>query len=94
MMSAYVLKPPKKPMRSRWIGPTCAGRVCLRPRWMTTLARPVPAARLAGAAAAAGFIPADDLSQTQVISILAPGSTFQQSLETGSARVIVQKNPP
>lgn len=41
-----------------------------------------------------GFIPPDDLSQTQVYLSLPPGSTFKQTLDIAEqARVIVQKNP-
>jgi multidrug efflux pump subunit AcrB len=41
-----------------------------------------------------GFLPPDDLSQTQVYLSLPPGSTFEQTLEVAEqARRIVQKNP-
>jgi multidrug efflux pump subunit AcrB len=41
-----------------------------------------------------GFIPPDDLSQTQVSLSLPPGSTFKQTLAAAEqARAIVQKNP-
>ncbi|MDO9220723.1 MAG: efflux RND transporter permease subunit, partial [Thiobacillus sp.] len=41
-----------------------------------------------------GFIPPDDLSQTQVYLSLPPGSTYAETLATAEqARVIVQKNP-
>ncbi len=43
---------------------------------------------------ATGFIPPDDLSQTQVYLTLAPGSTFNQTLTAAEqARAIVEKNP-
>jgi len=41
-----------------------------------------------------GFIPADDLSQTQVTVSLPPGSTFEQTLEAAErARALVERNP-
>jgi len=41
-----------------------------------------------------GFIPPDDLSQTQVYLTLPPGSTFRQTFETAErARAIVEKHP-
>ena len=41
-----------------------------------------------------GFLPPDDLSQTQVYLSLPPGSTFQQTRAVAEqARPIVQKNP-
>jgi multidrug efflux pump subunit AcrB len=41
-----------------------------------------------------GFIPPDDLSQTQVYLSLPPGSTYAETLAAAEqARVIVQKNP-
>jgi multidrug efflux pump subunit AcrB len=41
-----------------------------------------------------GFIPPDDLSQTQVYLTLPPGSTFEQTFAAAEqARVIVQRNP-
>jgi multidrug efflux pump subunit AcrB len=43
---------------------------------------------------ATGFIPPDDLSQTQVYLTLPPGSTFKQTLALANeARKIVEKNP-
>jgi len=41
-----------------------------------------------------GFIPPDDLSQTQVYVTLPPGSTFKQTLAAAEqARAIVERNP-
>jgi multidrug efflux pump subunit AcrB len=41
-----------------------------------------------------GFIPADDLSQTQVTVSLPPGSTFEQTLSAAErARALVERNP-
>jgi multidrug efflux pump subunit AcrB len=97
MMSAYVLKPPKKPHREgRWIAIYMRWAAwCLRHRWLTTLGATV---FLVGSLSLVpllptGFIPADDLSQTQVYLELAPGATFEQSLATAEeARKIVQRN--
>ena len=41
-----------------------------------------------------GFVPADDLSQTQVTLQLPPGSNFEQTRKTAEeARILVQRNP-
>jgi len=97
MMSAYVLKPPKKPHREgRWIAIYLRWvQACLRHRVLTTVAA---AAFFVGGLALSqflpsGFLPPDDLSQTQVHVALPPGSTFEQTLATAeAARAIVQKN--
>jgi multidrug efflux pump subunit AcrB len=97
MMSAYVLKPPKKEFREgrwlvvymRWV------QACLRHRVVTAVAATL---FFVGALALAqllptGFIPPDDLSQTQVQISLPPGSRFEQTLATAEqARTIVQRN--
>lgn len=97
MMSAYVLKPPKKAFTEgrwlvvymRWV------RACLRHRVLTSIAA---IAFFAGSLALVpllptGFIPPDDLSQTQVQVSLPPGATFAQTLAAAeAAREIVQKN--
>ena len=97
MMSAYVLKPPKKPYRDgRWIAIYLRWvHACLRHRVLTTLAATV--FFVGGLALSrflpSGFLPPDDLSQTQVHVSLPPGSTFEQTLATAeAARAIVQKN--
>ena len=97
MMSAYILQP--RALRSvpgwieiylRWAG------YCLKHRVLTTLAAAV---FFFGSFALVsllptGFIPPDDLSQSQVTLTLPPGSTFQQSYRMAEqAREIVQKNP-
>jgi multidrug efflux pump subunit AcrB len=97
MMSAYVLKPPKKPHREgRWIAIYLRWvQACLRHRVLTTVAATL---FFAGGLALSqflpsGFLPPDDLSQTQVHVSLPPGSTFEQTLATAeAARAIVQKN--
>ncbi len=98
MMAAYLLKPPKaghiEPFWMgaylKWVG------WCLRHRVLTLLAA---AGFFFGSFALVpllptGFIPPDDLSQTQVYLSLPPGSTYAETLATAEqARVIVQKNP-
>ncbi|MBI3345412.1 MAG: efflux RND transporter permease subunit [Gammaproteobacteria bacterium] len=98
MMAAYILKAPKREYREpswmalymRW------ARWCLKHRVLTTLAA---VGFLVGSFALVpllptGFIPPDDLSQTQVIISLPPGSTFTQTYAAAEqAREIVQQNP-
>ncbi len=98
MMAAYLLKPTLKhhtqPLWMRLYLIWAAW--CLRHRIVTSLAA---AAFFFGSFALVpllptGFIPPDDLSQTQVYLSLPPGSTFEQTLAIAErARVIVQKNP-
>lgn len=98
MMAAYFLTPPDREYRQpRWLGVTIrwvAG--CLERRGVTSL---VATAFFLGSFALlpllpTGFIPPDDLSQTQVYLSLPPGTTYQQTLETAElAREIVEKNP-
>ncbi|MDO9238096.1 MAG: efflux RND transporter permease subunit [Aquabacterium sp.] len=97
MMAAYLLKPPKTvhadPLWMRtylvWV------RWCLKHRVLTLL---MVAAFVGGSVVLAGrlptgFIPPDDLSQTQVSLSLPPGSTLQQTTKLAEdARVIVQRN--
>ena len=98
MMAAYILKPPRGDHREpRWLAPYLRWAAwCLRHRVATMLAA---AAFFFGSFALVpllptGFIPPDDLSQTQVYLSLPPGSTFQQTYDAAEqARVIVQKNP-
>ena len=98
MMAAYILKPPKGDEHEaawstyymRWV------QWCLKHRILTTLAAIV---FLVGSVSVVpllptGFIPPDDLSQTQVNISLPPGSTFRQTLAAAEqARELVQKNP-
>ncbi|MGE5666265.1 MAG: efflux RND transporter permease subunit, partial [Betaproteobacteria bacterium] len=98
MMAAYLLRAPKKEhAEPRWLqiyGGWAAW--CLKHRVATLLAA---AAFFFGSFALVpllptGFIPPDDLSQTQVNLALPPGSTFAQTLATAeAARKIVQANP-
>ncbi len=98
MMAAYILKPPKKEhVEPGWLKTYMAwARWCLKHRILTTLGAAV---FLVGSLALVpllptGFIPPDDLSQTQVTLSLPPGSTFEQTFAAAeAARVLVQKNP-
>ena len=98
MMAAYLMKPPKRERpEAGWL--RIYGRWaawCLRHRWWTMLAT---AAFFAGSLMLipllpTGFIPPDDLSQTQVTLTLPPGSTLQQTLKTAEqARAIIAEHP-
>ena len=97
MMAAYLLKPLGQHGEPRWLvryrGWVSA---CLRRRALTMLAA---AAFFFGSFALVpwlptGFMPADDMSQTQVYLSLAPGSTFAETLAVAEqARRLVEKNP-
>ncbi len=99
MMSAYMLREGSShaDTEPRWVV-VCLRwtRWCLTHRGWTLLAAGV---FLAGSLALVpllptGFIPADDLSQTQVTVSLPPGSTFEQTLEAAErARALVERNP-
>ncbi len=98
MMAAYILKPPRKDhVEPVWMKRylSWAGW-CLNHRKLTLLATGV---FFVGSFALVpylptGFLPPDDLSQTQVTVTLPPGSTYQQTFEAAEqARVLVQKNP-
>ncbi len=98
MMAAYLLKPPRHVAAEpfwmasylKWVA------WCLRHRALTVLATAV---FFFGSFALVpllptGFIPPDDLSQTQVYLSLPPGSTFKETLAAAEqARAIVQQNP-
>ena len=98
MMAAYLLRPPTGGaggpgwlgIYERWVG------ACLRHRGATLLAAAV---FFFGSFALVpllptGFLPPDDLSQTQVYVALPPGSTFRETLATAeAARRIVERNP-
>jgi multidrug efflux pump subunit AcrB len=98
MMAAYMLKVPKHEEKEpRWLSIYVGwAQWCLKHRFMT----------LAGAAVfffgsfalvpllATGFIPPDDLSQTQVTVTLPPGGTLKETHAAAEqARELVQKNP-
>ncbi|KAB2919091.1 MAG: efflux RND transporter permease subunit [Dechloromonas sp.] len=98
MMAAYLLKPPKKEHpEPRWLERYLGWAAwCLRHRVLTLLAA---GGFFVGSFALVpllptGFLPPDDLSQTQVYLSLAPGSTFEESLASAEkARAIVEQNP-
>ena len=98
MMAAYILKPPKGDEHepgwvTRYLG---WAKWCLKHRVLTMVATSVfffGSFGLAGLLPT-GFIPPDDLSQTQVTLTLPPGSTLQQSQALAEqARQIVAQNP-
>ena len=97
MMSAYILKVPKKEHKEgAWIGIYMRWvKAALKHRIVTTLAA---TAFLVGSfmlvpLLPTGFIPPADLSQTQVSIALPPGATFAQTFAAAeAAREIVQKN--
>ena len=98
MMAAYILMPPKGGHREpfwmgrylRWAG------WCLKHRVLTLLATAVffVGSFMLVPYLPTGFLPPDDLSQTQVTVTLPPGSTYQQTFATAEqARSVVQQNP-
>jgi multidrug efflux pump subunit AcrB len=100
MMAAYILKPPKNLHAER------DGKVmrwymrlatwCLQHRWITAFAAAVffVASLALVPLLPTGFVPPDDVSQTQVQIELPPGSTFQQTLVAAErAREIIVKVP-
>jgi multidrug efflux pump subunit AcrB len=97
MMAAYILKPPRhEEKQARWMTIYLRWAAwCLKHRVLTLLGAAV---FFVGSFALVpylptGFIPPDDLSQTQVTITLPPGSTFSQTRDAAeAARVIVQKN--
>ena len=98
MMAAYILKPPrgehKEPgWMTRYLG---WATWCLKHRVLTMAATAVffVGSFLLVPYLPTGFLPPDDLSQTQVTVTLPPGSSYEQSLAAAEqARVLVQKNP-
>jgi multidrug efflux pump subunit AcrB len=97
MMAAYILKVPKtEPPEGRWLTIYMRWvKAALKHRLITSIAATV---FLVGSfmlvpLLPTGFIPPDDLSQTQVTVTLPPGSTFEQTFAAAEqARDIVQKN--
>ena len=90
MMAAYLLRPPRGDHSRAALAraPTCAGPPwCLQHRVLTLLGAAV---FFFGSFALVpllptGFMPPDDLSQTQVYLSLPPGSTFAADLRRGRA---------
>ncbi len=98
MMAAYILKPPKKEHpEPRWLEVYAGWAAwCLKHRILTMLAATVFffGSFMLVPFLPTGFLPPDDLSQTQVYLSLAPGSTFKETLATAEqARDIIQKHP-
>ena len=98
MMAAYMLKAPEKEHpEPRWMTVYLGwARWCLKHRWQTmvmVLAFTVGSFFLLFRLPS-GFIPPDDLSQTQVMIELPPGSTYAQTFALAEqARGIVEKHP-
>jgi multidrug efflux pump subunit AcrB len=97
MMAAYILRRPTKERPDpAWL--TRYGRWaawCLRHRWWTMAVTTLFFIGSFGLVTQlpTGFIPPDDLSQTQVTVTLPPGSGFSQTLAAAEqARSIVQRN--
>ncbi|MDD2885402.1 MAG: efflux RND transporter permease subunit [Dechloromonas sp.] len=97
MMAAYLLKPVVDHAPPRWLRIYGAwAERCLHHRGLTLLAA---AAFFFGSFALVpllptGFLPPDDLSQTQVHLALPPGVRFEQTLAAAEqARRIVEQNP-
>ncbi len=98
MMAAYVLRPPKQMHdQPAWLRIYLGWAAwCLKHRILTTLGG---LAFFFGSFALVpllptGFVPPDDLSQTQAYLSLPPGSTYGQTLAIAEqARAIVEKNP-
>jgi len=97
MMAAYILKAPKKVHdEPRWLQVyTGWARWCLKHRIKTLIGTAVFTVGSFGLAGLlpTGFIPPDDLSQTQVTVTLPPGATFKQTeAVTRQAHEIVKAN--
>jgi multidrug efflux pump subunit AcrB len=98
MMAAYILKPPKhEETEPRWITRYLGwAKWCLKHRVLTMLGAAVfffGSFGLAGLLPT-GFIPPDDLSQTQVTLTLPPGTKLEETTaKAEEARALVTKNP-
>ena len=100
MMAAYLLKPATRPHREPgWMKAYLAAATwCLKHR-LATVALAVlfsvgSCTPLFTGAIPGGFLPPDDLSQTQVYVTLPPGSTFRQTLDVAEqARALVRQHP-
>ncbi|WP_375184916.1 efflux RND transporter permease subunit [Aquabacterium sp.] len=98
MMAAYILKPPRgehhEPFwMARYLG---WARWCLKHRLLTVFLTGVffVGSMVSGGSLPTGFLPPDDLSQTQVTLTLPPGSTLEQAKTLAErARQIVAANP-
>ena len=97
MMAAYILKPPKGEHREpSWMGGYLRGAGwCLKHRLLTLLGTAVffVGSFMLVPYLPTGFLPPDDLSQTQVTVTLPPGSTYAQTFAAAEqARTLVQTN--
>ena len=97
MMAAYILKPPKNEHREpSWMATYLRWAAwCLKHRALTLLATTVffVGSFMLVPHLPTGFLPPDDLSQTQVTVTLPPGSTYDQTFAAAEqARALVQKN--
>ncbi len=97
MMAAYLLRPATAARTPRWLTLYQGwAEQCLRHRLMTLAAA---AAFFVGSFALVpllptGFLPPDDVSQTQVYLALPPGATFKETLAAAEqARAIVERDP-
>ena len=98
MMAAYILRPPKKAHKEpMWMAKYLAwAGWCLKHRVLTMAATGVffIGSFMLVPCLPTGFIPPDDLSQTQVTVTLPPGSNYTQTLAAAEqARLLVQQNP-
>jgi multidrug efflux pump subunit AcrB len=100
MMAAYMLKPATKPhVEPGWMKAYMVMAAwCLKHRLatlgLTVLFTVGSCTPMFTGGIAGGFIPPDDLSQTQVYISLPPGSTFKQTLAVAEqARELVQQHP-
>ena len=98
MMAAYLLKPPRRPRPTpRWLQVYRGwAAACLKHRFWTLLATAVfsVGSLMLVSLLPTGFIPPDDLSQTQVTLTLPPGATFAESFAAAEqARAVVQAHP-
>ena len=97
MMAAYILRPPQKAHKEpMWMARYLAwAGWCLKHRVLTMLATAVffIGSFMLVPYLPTGFLPPDDLSQTQVTVTLPPGSNYMQTLAAAEqARLLVQKN--
>ena len=98
MMAAYLLRPPRRLHdRPRWLDFVVRlSGFCVRRRWLTLLGAGL---FFVGSFALVpllptGFLPPDDMSQTQVNLQLPPGSTLEQTLDAAErARVLIARHP-
>jgi multidrug efflux pump subunit AcrB len=98
MMAAYLMRrPAREHPEPRWLGVYARWAAwCLRHRLVTMAAAGLffAGSFMLVPLLPTGFIPPDDLSQTQVTITTPPGSTFRQTLASAeAAREIVQRHP-